>query len=175
MEGDVPRRYRRGAVLAYAARQLLMLTLVLPVAVLGYALWFVPLKLCTWAVPRFRPDLDQIATYKVATAMVAFPAWLFLVVALTWFLAGVRLGLAALLTLPLAGMATIAWRDRQAAVREDVRVFRRAGRLQRGRDRLAEQRRDLVAEFDGLIGDWAAHEDAARQGAASLGPPSPKP
>ena len=66
------------------------------------------------------------------------------------------LGLASvLLALPLTGLAAIAWRDRQAEVREDLRVFVRARRLSRGRDRLAELRRQLVAEFDSLTEEWS--------------------
>jgi hypothetical protein len=153
-EGDVPKRYRMGRVLAYALRQLLLLTLVFPVALAGLALWFVPLRVSQWALPRFHPDLDQIATYKVSTAIVGFPLWLGILVAGTWLTVGTRPALLVLVALPLTGLATIAWRDRQATVREDVRVFRRARRLSRGRDRLAEQRIRLVAEFDALTEQW---------------------
>jgi len=153
-EGDVPKRYRLGRVLAYSLRQLSLLTIVLPVALAGYAVWFVPLKASQWAAPRFRAELDQIATYKVATTLVGFPVWLALVATGTWLLAGTRTALVVLLVFPLTGLAAIAWRDRQEEVREDLRVFRRARRLSRGRDRLAELRRQLVAEFDALIEEW---------------------
>jgi 1-acyl-sn-glycerol-3-phosphate acyltransferase len=155
-EGDVPRRYRRGNVLAYAARQLFMLLLVMPAALAGMATWFVPFMLTRYVAPRFRPALDQVATYKVGAAVLAFPLWLFALVALTWLLAGLRPALVALAVLPVAGLAAIAWRDRQAEVVEDVRVFLRARRLSRGRDRLAEQRTHLAAEFDRLTQEWRA-------------------
>ena len=156
-EGDVPRRYRLGRVLLYSARQMLLLTLVLPVALVGFALWFIPLKWSEWVVPRFRPELDQVATYKLSSALVGFPLWLALMVVGTWLSVGTRPALLVLLALPLTGMAAIAWRDRQAAVREDVRVFRRARRLSRSRDRLAEQRQHLVDEFDALTEEWGAY------------------
>lgn len=155
-EGDVPRRYRPGSVLLYSLKQLLLLGLVLPVALLGFALWFVPLKLSQTVVPRFRPELDQVATYKLASALVGFPVWLLLLAAASWLGLGVRPALAVLVGVPLTGLAAIAWRDRQAAVREDLRVFRRARRLSRGRDRLAELRHHLVAEFDALADEWRA-------------------
>ncbi len=155
-EGDVPRRYRPGRVLVYSARQLLLLTLVLPVALLGFALWFVPLKLSQTVVPRFSPKLDQVATYKLSTALVGFPVWLALLTTASWFWWGLRPALVVLIALPVAGLAAIAWRDRQATVREDVRVFRRARRLSRGRDRLAGLRKHLVAEFDALVEEWTA-------------------
>jgi hypothetical protein len=138
----------------YSLSQLLMLTLVLPVALVGFALWFVPVKLSQRVVPRFRPRLDQVATYKVAAALVGFPAWLALLFSATWLLAGLRPALVVLVAVPITGIAAIAWRDRQATVREDVRVFRRAGRLKRGRERLSGLRRHLVAEFDALVEEW---------------------
>lgn len=154
-EGDVPKRYRLGRVLAYSLRQLSLLTLVLPAALVGYAVWYLPLKWCQWVVPRFRAELDQVATHKLASTLVSFPVWLAAVVTGTWFLAGTRPALLVLVVLPLTGLATIAWRDRQAEVREDLRVFMRARRLSRGRDRLAELRRHLVAEFDALTEEWS--------------------
>ena len=51
---------------------------------------------------------------------------------------------------PLVGLATIAWHDRQSRVQEDVRVFFRAARRSESRDRLAEFRRSLVADFDAI-------------------------
>mgnify|MGYP001461358196 FL=1 len=153
-EGDVPRRYRRGNVLAYVARQLFMLVLVLPVAVAGMAIWFGPFLLTRYVAPRFRPALDQVATYKVGAAVLAFPLWLLALVLGTWALAGPRLALVALVILPVAGLAAIAWRDRQAEVVEDVRVFLRARRLARGLDRLADQRAHLSDQFDRLTEEW---------------------
>jgi len=155
-EGDVPKRYRLGRVLAYSLRQLCLLTLVFPVALAGHALWFVPLRLSQWALPRFHPELDQVATYKVGTAIVGFPLWLGLLVGSTWLAAGTRPALLVLLVLPLTGLAMIAWQDRQTTVREDFRVFVRARRRSRGRDRMAEQRLRLVAEFDALTEEWRA-------------------
>jgi hypothetical protein len=67
--------------------------------------------------------------------------------------------------LPVTGLAAIAWADRQAVVREDVRVFLRARRLSRGRDRLAEQRIRLVRELDQLTREWRAEQGAKAAGA----------
>jgi hypothetical protein len=155
-EGDVPRGYPRASVLAYAARQLSMLVLVLPVALAGMVIWLVPFLLTRYVAPRFRPKLDQIATYKLGTALLAFPLWLGALLLVVWLGAGGRPALFALVLLPMSGLAAIAWRDRQAEVREDVRVFLRARRLARGLDRLAEHRARLAEEFDRLTEEWRA-------------------
>ena len=155
-EGDVPRRYPLASVLLYAARQLFMLLLVLPVALAGMVIWLVPFLLTRYVAPRFRPKLDQVATYKLGAALLAFPLWLAALVLAIWLTMGVRPALLGLALLPVAGLAAIAWRDRQAEVREDVRVFLRTRRLARGRDRLAEHRARLAEEFDRLTEEWGA-------------------
>jgi hypothetical protein len=159
-EGDVPAHYRLGPVLRYSVRQLVMLTLVLPAAALGAAAWFVPFIVTREVAPRFRPELDQVATYKVGTAILAFPTWYAGVTSTLFLFGGARLALTGLLALPIVGLAAVGWGDRQAAVREDVRVFFRAWRRSETRDRLQEQRAYLVAEFDALTDAWRA--DRAR-------------
>jgi len=149
-EGDVPPRYRVWDVARYLIEQALFLTLVLPFAVVGTAAWLTPFVATRYVAPMFRPALDQVATYKLGTAILAFPAWMGLLVSGTWFFFGLRWMLLSLLLLPTAGLAAIAWRDRQARVWEDFRVFLKVLRHPRGRDRLAEQRRWLTAEFDRL-------------------------
>ena len=91
----------------------------------------------------------------------AFPAWYLAVAAAGFLLWGSRAALAIALVMPVTGLAAIAWRDRQATVREDVRVFLRARRRSQARDRLREQRVQLVAEFDALTGAW--REDMERR------------
>jgi len=153
-EGDVPPTYRFGIVLRYSIRQLFMLTLVLPVAVLGVAVWALPYGLTRHVAPRFRPKLDQVATYKLGMAILAFPLWWGLTLLAAWFQWG--LGPAALVAaaLPAAGLAAIAWRERQAQVRQDVLVFWRAIKHRGGRDRLLDQRTALVGAFDELTAAW---------------------
>jgi len=155
-DGDVPKRYRVGPVLRYVVRQLCMLAFVLPAAVVGSVFWMVPFLVTHRVAPRFRPELDQVATYKVSIAIVSFPIWLALVCGGLWMGLGLRASLAAVVLFPVLGLAAVAWHDRQAIVREDVRVFLRARRRSVSRDRLAEQRTILVAEFDALAEAWDA-------------------
>jgi hypothetical protein len=153
-EGDVPPRYGLAGVVRYSLSQATYLVLVLPMALLGLVVWATPFLITRYVVPRFRPELDQVATYKLATAILAFPIWLVLlevviVLALGWTWAALSL-----VVLPSAGLAAIAWRDRQARVREDLRVFLRVFLHPRGRDRLAAQRAWLIEEFDRLRQQW---------------------
>jgi len=155
-EGDVPARYRPAALVRYAVRQGAMLTLVFPVAALGAAFWALPFVLTRRIAAGFRPKLDQVATYKVSVGILAFPSWLGLVSALTWWLAGWRAGIVMLVLPPIAGLATVAWRERGSVALEDARVFLRSRGRSRARRRLAEYRERLVAEFDAIASEWRA-------------------
>jgi len=158
-EGDVPARYRTGSVLRYAARQLIMLLLVLPVAAVGAVFWLTPYIVTRKVAPRFWSALDQVATYKLSVASLAFSTWLGLTAAAVWIVAGSGPALSAVAMLPAAGLATVAWRDRQTIVLEDARVFLRARRRSESRDRIAEQRAHLVAEFDSVVEAWGTRRN----------------
>jgi hypothetical protein len=147
-ERDVPPRYRMGPVVQWVVTRTLGLGLLLPPALVGVAAWAPPYLLTRRVVPRFRPQLDQVATYKLATGILAFPAWLALATTLAWLLWGWRWGVGLLVGAPLAGLAAIAWRERADRAREDLRVFMRVFRDRRARDRLAAQRARLVEAFD---------------------------
>ena len=159
-DGDVPPTYRFGIVLRYSARQLFMLTLVLPVALLGVAIWGLPFVLTRHVAPKFGAKLDQVATYKLGTAILVFPLWWGLLALATWFQWGLGTAVAVTAALPVAGLAAIAWLERQAHVRQDIRVFLRAMRHRRGRDRLIEQRTALVEAFDELTVAWQADRES---------------
>lgn len=155
-DGDVPSRYGAWTVLRYLMRQMAMLVLVLPVAGVGAVFWFVPFMVTRKVTSRLKLELDQVATYALSIASMLFPLWLGIMGAGVWKVSGIRPALLVLILLPLAGLATVAWRDRQAIVLEDTRVFLRARRRSESRDRLAEQRACLVAEFDALVEEWGA-------------------
>lgn len=150
-DGDVPHQYRFWRVVGYTVRELLFVGLVAPVATAGEIIWFVPAVFTDRAARRFRPKHDQIATYKLSIGMLAFPFWYSVAVAATWILVSPIVAWLVLLGLPLTAFALIAWRDRKSLVLEDLRVFARARRRSQSRDRMAEQRVWLVAEFDAIV------------------------
>ncbi len=149
-EGDVPRRYKTGAVLRYSARQLSMLLLVLPAALVGMVVWSAPFLFTRYAARSFRPLHDQVATYKLSVGFVSFCTWwAATTIAVGWW-RGWQVAVAVFILMPVVGIAAVAWKDRQAVVTEDVLVFLRARRRSESRDRLAEQRARLVEEFDAI-------------------------
>lgn len=157
-EGDVPGRYRLGSVLGYGVLQTLLLVCVFPAAVLGALYWVTPYLVTRRLAYRFRPELDQVATYKVGMGLFAFPLWLALAVVAVGTTLGWTVAAAIAVVLPMAGLATVAWRDRESAVREDVRVFLRSRRHSERRDRLSELRAELVDAIDAIAELQRTHE-----------------
>lgn len=155
-EGDVPIGYGPGSVIRYTTVHALLLALVLPVAAVGVAYWAVPFLVTRHIVTGLRPELDQVATYKVGVGGMALAAWLAVTavaIGLTagWGTAGLAAGV-----LPACGLAAVAWGERRAVVREDLRIFLRLLR-RRGRvTRLAELRAEIVAEIDAVIDRWGS-------------------
>ena len=154
-EGDVPPRYRAGSVALYAVRQLGLLILLAPAAALGVLAWWIPYRVPGIVVASVRPKLDSVSTYLLGTALLAFP-----VVWVGWTLLAGLVGslgwaVAVALFLPVAGLAAVGFVERYRRVREDVRVFLRASRHGRGRDRLAAVRGRLVERFDEVAAEMA--------------------
>ena len=166
-EGDVPRRYEPKRVATYAAGQLAMLLLVLPAAVLGMVFWAPPYGVTRVIARRFRPRHDQVATYKLSVGFFAFPIWLGTVCAPVFLLWGLKPLVVVAIAAPVLGLAAVAWRARQAAVREDVRVFLRARRRPDAQDRLSEARADLVRQFDEIATRWSDEGGAGTSAGAS--------
>jgi glycerol-3-phosphate O-acyltransferase/dihydroxyacetone phosphate acyltransferase len=157
-EGDVPRRYRPGVVARYAVGQLAILILLLPGAMVGAFFWAVPYFFTSTGVKRFRPNHDQLATYKLAIGLLAFPLWLGVVCAGLFFTMGLTPAFVVLILAPMLGLAGVAWGVRLASVREDVRIFLRARRRPGTRDRLGDIREGLVQDFEQIAVRWSGED-----------------
>jgi glycerol-3-phosphate O-acyltransferase/dihydroxyacetone phosphate acyltransferase len=154
-EGDVPERYGLGSVLAYGLREGFYLLVGAPAAILGTLLWYLPYLTPRLAVRLIRPEPESMATYKLATGLFAFPFVLALYVYVAWRLGGPIAALLAGLSAPILGFIALAWRERWARVREDLRLFVRAVTRPRTRERLAQYREQLVREFDSIEAEMA--------------------
>lgn len=151
-EGDVPDRYRPGPTARWAATLGLPVLLLAPVAVPAIVAWYVPYRLVGFVVGRMRPPTDAVATYKLAAALIGMPLFLALWVALAWIAAGGVAAAATLVLLPLLGLFAIRWWDGARQVRDDLRLFGRVASRPARRERLAAERRALVAEIDAVRG-----------------------
>ena len=148
-EGETPPEYTVGEVVRYTTRRVLLLVLTLAPGVLGMALWAPPYRLTQQLVKRIDPPReDTIATYKLASALLAYPlAWAGWT-ALAWWLWGdAWAAVAAAVLLPLGALG-IYWKRRAQRMFEDVRLFFRLVLRPHWREQVAADRRRLVEEFD---------------------------
>ncbi|UCC84992.1 MAG: 1-acyl-sn-glycerol-3-phosphate acyltransferase [Gemmatimonadota bacterium] len=157
-EGELPERFTAWSVIRYTLTHFFVLLVGLPVAALGTVAWYLPFKSPRVTLGLYRPAYEAVASMKLATALVAFPAMYAVWLAAAWLAGGLTGALATALVLPVVGIVALRWRDRWGRVREDARIFWRAVRRKELRDQLVERRRALVEEFDSVARRWQAEQ-----------------
>jgi len=129
-----------------SSRRVALLLLALPIALAGVALNWIPYRVPGWVAGRLTRTPDDHATYKVMTALFAFPFFWALEVASATYLGGPAWGLAVAVTAPPTGYAALRFLDE----------WRRTAALQRRSRRhvpadVAEQREALRRELRSLV------------------------
>ncbi len=162
-EGELPERFAPLSVIRYTVVHSLILLVGLPLAALGTVAWYLPFKSPRVTLALYRPAYEVVASLKLATALIAFPATYALWLTAAWLAAGLAGLIATAVLLPLAGLVALRWQDRWGMVREDARVFWRAIRKRRLREQLVDRRRALVAEFDAVARGWQAEQRGRRR------------
>jgi glycerol-3-phosphate O-acyltransferase / dihydroxyacetone phosphate acyltransferase len=121
-----------GRILRGSARRLAFLALMALPALAGGAAYLVPHRVTGHLARRLAPTDDTLATHKILGGAAAYALWTVLLAVVAGVVLGPRPGAAALLVLPLLGLAALVFSDR---LRE---LWRHAQRLRglRGRDRL---------------------------------------
>jgi 1-acyl-sn-glycerol-3-phosphate acyltransferase len=155
-EGELPQRFTAWSVIRYTLAHFIVLLVGLPLAALGTVAWYLPFKSPRVTLGLYRPPYEAVASMKLATALIAFPATYALWLAAAWLAGGLPGLLATAVVLPVAGIVALAWRDRWGRVREDARIFWRAIRKKELRHQLVVRRRALVEEFDAVASRWQA-------------------
>jgi 1-acyl-sn-glycerol-3-phosphate acyltransferase len=159
-EADVPARYEAGRVARYVVRQGTALGLGLPLAALGTIAWYLPFFVTGLMGRWLKPAIESVATVKLLTGIVAYPATYLGWIALAAWAAGPLAAVLTALALPPLGFAALAWRHRRAEVWEDVKLFRQVVRRPWVRERLAHQRSKLAAQLDELEAEWNREQEA---------------
>ena len=149
-EWGVPERYRWGRVVRYALGRLASLLVLTPLALVGTVAWFVPYQLPALAVRAAKPGLDAVSTYKLVTAVLAFPLTLAAWTAFVWHHHRGWAAAGAAFAAVLGGLAWIPWRKALRELGADARALARSLPRGRTRGRLAELRAELVREFEAV-------------------------
>jgi glycerol-3-phosphate O-acyltransferase / dihydroxyacetone phosphate acyltransferase len=140
--GQIADRTRLGS----AAR----LSLVLPFALMGAALYWVPYQIPRLVTRRFADDPDVSSTYKLGVGLVIFPLWAALAVAAAWtWLPAAAAAIASFLTLTCP-FAALAWLDRWETLAAKSRLLLPSRRRDAWLVSASERRRALIARIEEL-------------------------
>jgi 1-acyl-sn-glycerol-3-phosphate acyltransferase len=115
-------QYRHSTVLRFVARNLFWAAM-LPVFLVGMALFTAPYLLPTLAVRLRREEPDMEATVMLLVALLVAPLWWALLTAAAALAGGWAWGLAAFLAVPPLALFTRYFVERRAAAVRDARVF----------------------------------------------------
>jgi 1-acyl-sn-glycerol-3-phosphate acyltransferase len=141
--------------LRFAAREIPLALLLVPIACASIAAFAVPYAL-TAAIARFQRDTDVTATAKVVAGAILYPVWISVIAAVAGARFGTPWALAALLTLPALAVAGLFALERQSAVLRTARSWialrganpRTRRRLRRHRAELADVLDEIHASLD---------------------------
>ncbi|HEV8255182.1 MAG TPA: 1-acyl-sn-glycerol-3-phosphate acyltransferase [Vicinamibacteria bacterium] len=121
-----------------------------PAAAVGTALNWIPYRLVGWVANRFTRTPDEPATYKVLTALIAFPVTWLLEVAAAAVLGGWRWAVFTLVLAPVTGWVALAFHEARGWFFPVDRAYRRRRPVTPG------ALRALVAEREALQGELLA-------------------
>jgi 1-acyl-sn-glycerol-3-phosphate acyltransferase len=144
----------RQSAVAFAAREGALALLLLPVALAGVVVFWVPYQatgLLAWKATR---DRDVAATAKVFVGAAVYAVWLLLIAGTVAVWLGPLYGLGIALLMPLAAVAGLFAVERESAVLDTIRswlLLRRARHS--SRERLKETRTELASLLDEIY-EW---------------------
>ena len=158
---DLTLAYRPAQVASFVLRNLAMLLIGLPLAALGFVLFWLPYQIPSWVTDASKPELDTQATLKFLAALVVAPLWLVvLFVAFAWKLGPLAGLLAVVLAAPLALFTRWFVEHWKSALR-DIRVFFTLGSRVRLKGLLLSEGERLATELEQLATELGPRADPA--------------
>jgi hypothetical protein len=147
----------------FAIREFAFGLVLLPVAVVGLATFFVPYQLTAIASRIATRESDVIATAQVISGTVIYGVWLVALVLAAWLARGPVAALLVAFATPALALAALFAMERESAVLDAVRAWVLLGRASgETRERLRRRRSELADVLD-QVHDWmtAAQDIAA--------------
>jgi glycerol-3-phosphate O-acyltransferase/dihydroxyacetone phosphate acyltransferase len=138
-----------GDAARFALREILAALVLLPLAFAALVMFAVPYRLTGYGARRFTREPDVAATAKVVGGFLIYAAWLVILAAGAWWIAGPRAGLVTMLVLPALAVAGLFAIERESAVLDAVRAWFLLTRTKADtRDRLRRRRSELADVLD---------------------------
>jgi glycerol-3-phosphate O-acyltransferase/dihydroxyacetone phosphate acyltransferase len=142
----------------FAVRESLMAIVLAPLAVAAMAAFAVPYRLTGYTARWVTHEPDMAATAKVVGGFLVYSAWLTLLAAAVWWVAGTRAALVLLAVLPVVAVAGLFAIERESAVVDAVRTWLLLRRTNRDtRERLRRRRSELADVLD-EVNAWLAEK-----------------
>jgi hypothetical protein len=141
---------RPRAAVSWSVRNLVFFLVGAPIAFFGHAVFFVPYQLTDWFSRRPGVPRDIRSARKLLGGGALYLIWCALLSHLAGWRFGIPAGIAAIVTLPLVALITLAVRERWRDAKRDARrylVLRRTGDV---RGQLLERRRQLASDLERL-------------------------
>jgi glycerol-3-phosphate O-acyltransferase/dihydroxyacetone phosphate acyltransferase len=133
----------------FALRELAFAVVLLPLCALGLAVYFVPYHATALVARRVVRQRDIFATAQVFTGVVVYGAWLAIIGATIWRLAGTAAAWVSLLALPALAVLSLVAIEREIAVIDAVRAWWHLRRARHDtRERLRRDRMELAEVLD---------------------------
>ncbi len=147
-----------GEAARFGVRESLIAIVLLPIALIALVAFAVPYHVTGYAARRFTREPDVVATAQVLGGFVIYAAWLALLAAAAWWLAGTRTALVLLAGLPVVALAGLFAIERESAVIDAVRAWFLLRRTTRDtRERLRRRRSELADVLD-EVNAWLAEK-----------------
>jgi glycerol-3-phosphate O-acyltransferase/dihydroxyacetone phosphate acyltransferase len=138
----------------FAAREIALGIVLLPLCALGLVVFFVPYQLTGFIARRVARERDVLATAQLFSGLVIYGAWLVALGAIVWLAAGPIAAVVAALIVPAVAVAALFALERESAVLDAVRAWwllRRAHHDTRARLR---RRRSELADLLDEVNQW---------------------
>jgi len=161
---QVAARYPVTGVLRFLGRTLFTLLVLLPVALVGTALNYLPYRVLGWIAGRFRDLPDQQATFKVFPGLVIYPVtWLLEGAVAGWLThralgagAAWLVGTATVLLGFVTGWIALRFHDTRRRFFHEVRAFLVLALRRRVTTVLRQRREKVLEEISGLVALYQA-------------------
>jgi glycerol-3-phosphate O-acyltransferase/dihydroxyacetone phosphate acyltransferase len=133
----------------FAAREIALGTMLLPLCALGLVIFFVPYRLTGFIARRVAQERDVVATAQLFSGFVIYGVWLVAIGAIAWLVSGPSAALVATLVVPAVAVAALFALERESAVLDAVRAWWLLRRPHREtRARLRRRRSELADLLD---------------------------
>jgi len=135
--------------IVFAARELMLGAVLLPLCAAGLILYFVPYQVTALIARQVTKERDVLATAQVFTGIAVYAAWFAAIGTVVWWMAGRNAAFVTVLLMPILAVIALFAIERESAVIDAVRAWWLLGHAHADtRERLKRRRSELADVLD---------------------------